>query len=106
MIFYLKFSKAEKPLTKSLRLSKFGISIILSKSPVAFSGKHSLTNDSISADKVTPNSLKKALVSLDVNNSLLKSQKLETNKELNIKNNDTIENTNVIKPNKTKHILM
>ena len=73
--------------------------------PDASSGKHSFTKDSISADKLTPNSAKKAFVSYYVNNSLLKSQKLDTNKELNIKNKETKEKTNVTKPSKIKQIL-
>jgi hypothetical protein len=105
VMFYLKFSKEENPLTKSLRLSKLGISIIFNKSPEASSGRHSFTKDSISVDKLTPNSTKKALVSVEVSSSLLKSQKLETINELNIKNKDINEKTNVMNPRNTKHIL-
>ena len=101
----MKFSNAEKPLTKLFKLSKFGISIILSILPEASSGKHSLTNDSISGVILIPNSAKNTFVSFYVNNSLLKSQKLDTNNELNIKNKDTKENTNAMNPNKTKQIL-
>lgn len=104
-MFCLKFSKAEKPVTRLFKLSKFGISIIFNIFPDASSGKHSFTKDSISTDKLIPNSAKNAFVSYYVNNSLLKSQKLDTNKELNIKNKEIKEKTNATKPSKIKHIL-